>query len=298
VPAKDDGARIAQAYLDACDTELRALKPGNVHDYADGHRMTVRQFELSAAASAPVMGTPGLPVGTRIHEAIRRTHAAVGCNTNLGIVLLCAPLASAAFAAGASRLNLAGLRSALATVLANLDVEDAEQAYAAIRLASPAGLGTASEHDVREPARTSLLDAMRAAEDRDRIAAQYARDFQDVFELGVPRLTGGLDCWGDLHWATTSAYLGFLAAFPDSHVARKHGHATAERVCTEARAAEATFIASSDAALRMDALLQLDAALKSRGLNPGTSADLTVASLFALGLLRRDPADAQPASPL
>ncbi|MBX6323666.1 MAG: triphosphoribosyl-dephospho-CoA synthase, partial [Rhodospirillaceae bacterium] len=33
-------ARIAAAYVAACLAELRALKPGNVHAFADGHRMT------------------------------------------------------------------------------------------------------------------------------------------------------------------------------------------------------------------------------------------------------------------
>jgi triphosphoribosyl-dephospho-CoA synthase len=287
VSASDPGARIAQAYVDACDAELRALKPGNVHVHADGHRMTVSDFERSARASASVMGDAGLSVGTRIHEAIRRTHDAVGSNTNLGIVLLCAPLASAAFAAGAVLPTLDALRTALATVLAQLDVEDAEEVYAAIRLASPAGLGTASEHDVHEPARTTLLDAMRAAADRDRIAAQYATGYRDVFELGVPRLLEGLGRWHDLRRATTSAYLAFLAGFVDSHVARKHGLATAERVRADAAAAEREFASADGAAVPHDALMRLDAELKAEGLNPGTSADLTVASLYALHLTQR-----------
>src|SRR4029453_10286634 len=155
--------------LDACHTELHALKPGNVHVYADGHRMTVRDFEQSAQASAPAMGAAGLAVGARIHEAILRTHAAVGCNTNLGIVLLCAPLAAAAHACDAD----GDLRGSLHAVLATLDVADAEEAFAAIRLASPAGLGEAPVHDVRSRPSVTLLQAMRAAEHRDRIAAQY-----------------------------------------------------------------------------------------------------------------------------
>src|SRR5262245_13649680 len=140
----DPCARIAQAYLEACRAELHALKPGNVHIYADGHGMTVSDFEQSANVSAPIMSEPGLSVGARIHGAIRRTHDAVGSNTNLGIVLLCAPLASAAFAADVT----GDLRSALHTVLASLTVEDAEQTFAAIRLAAPAGLGESAAQDV------------------------------------------------------------------------------------------------------------------------------------------------------
>ncbi|OWK22807.1 hypothetical protein AJ87_45840 [Rhizobium yanglingense] len=40
---------IMAAYLDACRAEIDALKPGNVHRFADGHRMTADQFLQSAA---------------------------------------------------------------------------------------------------------------------------------------------------------------------------------------------------------------------------------------------------------
>jgi triphosphoribosyl-dephospho-CoA synthase len=224
------GDWIAQAYLDACLAELQSLKPGNVHVFADGHAMTTADFEASARASAPVMAQPDLSVGARIHESIRRTRDAVACNTNLGIVLLCAPLAAAALTASDG-----GLRDRLRAVLAALDVADAEQAFAAIRLAEPAGLGESAEHDVRQPATVTLLAAMTMAAEHDRIARQYATGFQDVFDLGIPRLTSGLARWNDLRWATTSAYLGFLAAFADSHLARKYGAARAEAVRRDAQ---------------------------------------------------------------
>jgi triphosphoribosyl-dephospho-CoA synthase len=277
---KDPGARIAQAYLDACTAELHALKPGNVHVHAAGHGMTVRDFELSARVSAPAMGDAGLSVGARIHEAIRRTHDAVGCNTNLGIVLLCAPLAAAAFAAGTT----GDLKSALHDVLASLGVEDAEQAFAAIRLAAPAGLGDSAEHDVRAAATVTLLAAMRAARARDRIAAQYATDYDDVFTIGVPRLERGIARWNDLHRAASSAYLGFLSAFPDSHIVRKHGDSAALDVQMLAQECDAMLSAVGVAAPAHAGLLDLDTELKARGCNPGTSADLTVASLFVLRL--------------
>jgi triphosphoribosyl-dephospho-CoA synthase len=276
------GDWIAQAYLDACLAELQSLKPGNVHVFADGHGMSLRDFEASARASAPVMAEPDLSVGARIHAAIRRTHEAVGCNTNLGIVLLCAPLAAAALAP-AER----SLRDRLRAVLAGLDVADAEQAFAAIRLAGPAGLGESAEHDVHEPATVTLLAAMATAAERDRIARQYATGFQDVFELGIPRLTSGLARWNDKRWATTSTYLGFLAAFADSHIVRKYGAARAEAVRCDAQRLDAALLSQASPAAMTAPLMQFDATLKAEAVNPGTSADLTVASLFALRLDRQ-----------
>jgi triphosphoribosyl-dephospho-CoA synthase len=274
--------RVAGVYLDACIAELHALKPGNVHVHADGHGMTVRDFERSAHASAPAMGEPGLSVGARIHEAIRRTHDAVGCNTNLGIVLLCAPLAVAAFVAP----TRGDLRSALRGVLASLSIEDAELTFAAIRRAAPAGLGDSAEQDVKATPTATLLEAMRLARARDRIAAQYVTDYADVCALGVRRLEQGLARWHDLHWAATSAYLGFLTAFPDSHVARKHGAAAAAELLVLAKPHDDALRALDAPAAAHADLMAFDAELKARGYNPGTSADLTVASLFAFKLQR------------
>jgi triphosphoribosyl-dephospho-CoA synthase len=267
---------VVAAYRDACLAELAALKPGNVHDFADGHDMTTADFAASAAASAPAMGVPALSVGARIFEAIRRTREAVDCNTNLGIVLLCAPLAQAALSSGKG-----SLRDRVRWVLEKLDVADAEQAFAAIRLAEPGGLGTAPQHDVRAGATVSLAVAMTAAADRDRIAAQYANGFADIFDLGLPRLRAGLERWGSERWATTSAYLAFLARLPDSHVARKHGIERAEAICAKARPYAERLDETEDPDRLATPFLAFDRELKAAGINPGTSADLTVATLFA-----------------
>ena len=271
---------VAAAYLEACLIELRALKPGNVHDYAAGHDMTVADFEAAARASAEVVAQPGLGVGERIFEAVRRSRAAVDCNANLGIVLLCAPLAEAALTAPAR----AQLGRGVEAVLARLDLADAEFAFRAIRLAAPGGLGKSARHDVHRPAAVGLREAMAEAQARDRVARQYAVGFADVFEFGLPRLRAGLARWGDAAWAAAAAYLGFLAAFPDSHVRRKHGPAPAENLRRRAAPLAARLQAATDPTTLLPGLLAFDAALKHEGLNPGTSADLTVASLFALGL--------------
>ena len=67
-------------------------------------------------------------------------------NTNLGILLLCAPLAAAAERGGTD------LEATLAGILKNLDRGDAEQVFRAIRLANPGGLGEVPRYDVRGPA--------------------------------------------------------------------------------------------------------------------------------------------------
>lgn len=266
---------IAAAFTWACLAELDAPKPGNVHVFAGGHRMTADEFVASAAAAAPALAADGARVGSRILGAVEATFAAVGANTNLGIILLCAPLAAAAEA------DLTDLRAALGRLLRSLDVEDAGLAFRAIVRASPAGLGHSSRHDVFAPATVDLLQAMIEAADRDRIARQYATDFADIFELGLPLLEAAAAQHADAKWATLTTYLGFLSAFPDSHILRKYCAQTAETVRRTAAMHFAALQATRNPAKLLPELLAWDAALKAAGINPGTSADLTVATLFA-----------------
>ena len=267
-------AALEAAYVAACALELRALKPGNVHDFAAGHGMTVGDFAVSAEVSAPPLCRSGASVGERILGAIRATRERVGCNTNLGIVLLAAPLIAAA------ERGRPPLRQAVAAILAGLTQEDAAAAYEAIRLAAPAGLGRVEEQDVAEAPSITLGAAMALAAPRDRIARQYAEGFADVFDIGVARSERSAQRGIAPDWNATLVFMDFLAAFPDSHVARKYGDAIAEEVRGKARALAPT-LGDHAGAENVASLLALDQWLKERRLNPGSSADLTVASLLA-----------------
>jgi triphosphoribosyl-dephospho-CoA synthase len=270
-----DSDAVARAFVAACEAELAAPKPGNVHHFAPGHGMAARDFIDSARAAAPCIAARGATVGARILDAVEATWVAVNQNTNLGIILLCAPLAHAALDA-----TQTDLRQETTRVLAELDRDDADAAFRAIARARPAGLGSAPTHDVAEPARVSLLEAMRAAADRDRIAYQYANGFVDIFETGASALAGARARGHDAARATLDVYLAFLGAFPDSHIARKHGLAAARAVQGEAASLAAKLAGLDDARAFADAL-EYDRFLKEKSLNPGTSADLTVAVLFA-----------------
>jgi triphosphoribosyl-dephospho-CoA synthase len=276
--------RVAAAYIEACLAELEAPKPGNVHRFAPGHRMEATDFVRSAEASAAPIAARGARVGTRVRAAVEATLKAVGQNTNLGIILLCAPLAAAA------EVPDEALRPALARVLDRLDQKDAADVFAAIAAANPGGLGRAARHDVNAPALVTLREAMVEAAERDRIARQYITAYEDILSLGLPALAAARGRQSDARWSTVAVYLTFLAALPDSHITRKFDAATAEAVRREASAWRDALATARDPEGIADGLLSWDAALKSRGINPGTSADLTVATLFASSLtsIRRD----------
>ena len=267
--------RIEAAFRWACLTELDAPKPGNVHAFADGHHMTVDEFVRSADAAAAPLSAQGARVGLRIHRAVMATFAAVGTNTNLGIILLCAPLAAAA------ERDATNLRNALHQVLQDLNVDDADLAFGSIVRAAPAGLGHSAQHDVFNPATVGLLQAMSEAANRDMVARQYATDFADIFDRGLPLFESVGRHRGEGKWATLATFLGFLSAFPDSHIARKFGAETARCIQGTALNFARMLQAAEQADQILPALLTWDSALKAKAVNPGTSADLTVATLFA-----------------
>jgi triphosphoribosyl-dephospho-CoA synthase len=266
---------VATAFVEACHDELAALKPGNVHVHADGHGMSVADFESAAQAAAPAIADAGLRVGERIRQAVEASLARTGCNTNLGIVLLCAPLAAAA-----QRREGSDLRSRLAAVLDDLDRADASAAFAAIVAANPAGLGRVPEQDVAHVPSMGLLQAMALAADRDRIARAYQTGFAEVFEIALPALRDARRLGGTPPFAVSRLHMQLLALDRDSHICRKHGQATAEQVRLQAGQSLAR-IDWNNQAQTLAALAGLDADLKRRGLNPGTTADLVVATLFA-----------------
>jgi triphosphoribosyl-dephospho-CoA synthase len=217
-------------------------------------------------------------VGARILDAVRRTFDAVGCNTNLGIVLLAAPLCAAldAFDANAS-IDAARWHGATQRVLADLDVDDARLAYRAIALANPGGLGDAPEQPVHAPPTVTLRAAMTLAADRDSIARQYENGFAEVFGAGLD--AAGEVAASTAHRAMLDAFLTFLSGWPDSHIVRKQGAAVAQSVTRDAVRHRAQW-RMSGSPVESRALDDWDAELKARGINPGTSADLAVATLF------------------
>ena len=272
---------ISEAFLAACRAELAALKPGNVHVHAGGHGMEAHHFEASAVAAAPFVADAHAKVGARVLGAVEASLAAAGCNTNLGILLLTAPLAAAAQSEASG-----DLRTRVRRVLSALDAADAANVYEAIRRANPGGLGRTPEQDVAAPPTLPLREAMALAADRDRVARAYVTDMEEIFAFGIPTLEEISLRTDDLALAVTTLHMAYLAREPDSHVARKFGNEVAEGVRREAAQHRALWEPAATQQT-LPSLLRFDQGLKERGLNPGTTADFVVATLFAAGLSSR-----------
>jgi triphosphoribosyl-dephospho-CoA synthase len=268
---------VAAAAQLACLLEVSAPKPGNVSPGRHFHDTRFEDFLASAVAIGPALAGAGdHALGETIHAAVEATARWTRSNTNLGIILLLAPLARAAIRNGEA------LPQSLRETLAATTVADAAQVYAAIRRMRPGGLGAAAAEDVAAAPTVTLREAMALAAERDSVAREYASGFEITFGTGAPALrrarTDGLD-WSD---AVVETYLQLLAAVPDTHIARKLGHQAATDVSRRAREVVRAGGVRSDEGRR--ALAAFDAELRdpTNSHNPGTTADLSCAALFVV----------------
>lgn len=297
--------RARACFLRACWLDVAVRKPGNVSRASPGHGMQASMFIDSAQAAAGALFEPGLRVGARIEGAVAATWAVAGCNTNLGILLLCAPIALAVERdPGAT--TRAALQAAVESVLAGLDTDDARAAYRAIARAHPGGLGSAPAEDVHDVPSVDLRAAMALAADRDLIARQYRDGLADLFALAFQAPVSGMAC-GEGAAATDAPpdaatvasvqrlYLACLSGVADSHIVRIHG----ERVAQTVMAAAQAWRERERAGTVLDAdpgFAAWDLSLKAARINPGTSADFTVAALLLAGWIGSSVAPAREAA--
>jgi triphosphoribosyl-dephospho-CoA synthase len=284
---------VATAAQLACLLEASAPKPGNVSPGRHFHDTRYEDFLASAAAIGPAMALAGRrPIGPTVLAAVEATARWAPSNTNLGIILLFTPIARAAIessrtAAGsagpqpARGISIAALRGEVDAILAATTIADARAVYAAIRLARPGGLGQADAQDVRDEPDATLQAVMGLAAERDAIAREYATGFTATFDTGLPALSRARS--DGLSWdsAVAETYLVLLAAAPDTLIARTLGVPEAESV---SRAAAAIVAAGGVRTARgrshLDAFDQRLRDPRNAG-NPGATADLTAAALFA-----------------
>lgn len=260
----------------ACLAEAAAHKAGNVHPQASFADLDYHDFVVAANAVAPVLAktTPDT-IGTSILEAVRVTQERLPrpTNPNLGIVLLLAPLCAVPQAIS--------LCDGIETVLSGLTVNDALAVYEAIRLANPGGMGKVDQADVDSEPTITLLEAMRLAADRDLIAAEYVSGFSKILQIGVPFLANCSDF--EIHWHTAIQHLQLelMSHFPDSLILRKCGPDIA--AVAQQRAMNVLQAGGLKAHNGKQLWHEFDIWLRADGhrRNPGTTADLIAASLFA-----------------
>lgn len=254
----------------ACVVEVVSHKAGNVHPGAAFHDTTWIDFVASAIVTAPLLDCAGeRGVGPTVLACVRATREVIGSNTNLGMILLLAPLCAVP--------SDVTLCNGIVEVLEMLSQDDAEAVYEAIRLANPGGLGARDDNDIRQPASIGLVQAMELAAELDTVARQYTNHFADVIGRIGPRLSQK-DLPVDR--AMVRGHLEQMALEPDSLIRRKCGLSIAQE--SQARAAAVLAAGWPDSPQGMERFRDLDHWLRADGhrRNPGTSADLLAAGFF------------------
>lgn len=272
---------IADAAAMAILLEASALKAGNVTPVVAFHDMDHSDFLVSSLALRSVFEQHvSLSVGQLILGSIVAMQKQLAINTTLGTVLLIAPLAKAVQRMrGQTEPSDSDLAACLQAVLNELTPVDANDVYAAIRLAKPGGLGRVSQHDVQNTPPASLLTAMEAAAPVDAVARQYVNGFADVRERFVTWLRRGLVRGKNLADLIVEIQLRWMAEELDGLIVRKAGREVAQEAQQLAAWALDEWLETEQRGVRWQAF---DTFLRSgdHTRNPGTTADLIAAALF------------------
>lgn len=272
-------------------------KPGNVHRTRDFDDMVFEDFIISGIVIGDVItdlaektqenrdNLSEIGLGRHILDAVSETNKWVLNNTNLGIVMMTSVLASAASISD----NIKELRLNVEKVMNATTVQDALDLYDAINLASAGGMGSQSEYDVNsDSAKQELIansqtmfDVLKISAGWDDLAGEMTTGMPIVFSLGYPTYEKYRNT-DSMNYASVLTFLTILSKIPDTLICRKYGKELGEKV--SAHVAQVLEHEGEDDF--HDRIVQLDNELFESHENPGTSADLTAASIMVYYLVR------------
>ncbi len=265
------------AFEYACTQDIRAIKPGNVSMHQSIGDMEYKDFLRSAIACSDTIADPKISLCKRIKKSIEMTKSVVGCNTNLGIILLCAPLSNAIF----DDENHVFKIDSLEKVIKNISKKETKIIYKSINKANPGGMGNKHKYDLKDGTSDfDLYTAMNYAKEYDSIANEYVTNFSLIFNTLSKQWGNYYKKWGNPEYATTATFLYHLRDNYDSLIARKHGVNKARKVSELIKPLANEYISSKSPNELNNRLLILDYELKNERINPGTTADLITASIF------------------
>ncbi len=287
---------IAQAVQIASLLEASAAKPGNVYPNKCFKDLNYHHFLFSSAAVFPAfLDLENKSVGEIILEGVKQTHSFIKTNTNLGILLLIAPLAAAYvnlrkkdLINSADKKELKKLlKQETNFILKNLTKKDAKLVYQAINYSKAGNLNKVEEGDIKNEVELTLYQAMKLAQNRDKIAAEYVNGFSLTFDFAYPVFKKNLKKFSKLDEAIIQSYLEILAKYPDTLIARKWGNDFAVKISEKAKKLLKKLKDITDYKVREEEIKKFDKYLRSKNekINPGTTADFTAAVIFVAILI-------------
>ena len=262
----------------ACLLEATAPKAGNVFPGNGFSDLSYVDFVRAADITAEVLDTHER-FGYAVAKAAERIRALMETNVNLGILLLLGPLFRADQILSDKKIlepTQDDWLTSVADALRELESGDESAIFHAISISAAGGLGKVKKWDVHEATgQVNLMDAMRDAAMRDRVAKQYAFGFSDLMESVVPVLMESIVQTGDLLAGIVNAQIKLLTNHPDTLISRKSGECKAEEVRELASEVDPNQVSQR---VKLDQFLRRD----GNRFNPGTTADLIAAGLFVI----------------
>ncbi|MGN0177667.1 MAG: triphosphoribosyl-dephospho-CoA synthase [Methanobrevibacter sp.] len=261
-------------------------KPGNVHRTRDYEDMEFEDFIISGIVIGDTIREACTDVdvenpklGKFILQAVAETDRWIKNNTNLGIVMMITPIAVAA----AISKSFDEIRENIKVLMANTSVDDACNLYDAISIADAGGMGDQDEYDVasgnaknelRENKQT-MFDVLKISAPWDMLAREMTSDMPAVFEIGYPTYHK-LSKEKSKNESCVLTFLTILSQVPDTLISRKYGSDEALKISMMTR----DLLNIKDESDFEDKVKEFDEFLFKNKYNPGTTADLTAASIF------------------
>ena len=236
---------------------------------------TIRKATASVDANYP----ENAQMGKYILEAVKETDNWIENNTNLGIVMLLVPISCAAAISN----SFDEIRENVVKLMAATTVDDAIDLYDAINIADAGGMGDQDEYDVasenakeelRENNQT-MYDVLKISASWDRLASELTTDMPTCFDIGF-KTYYEVKNNDSLNRASVLTFLTILSQVPDTLISRKYGDEKASEVSNQT---EELLKFKDDDGFSVK-LNEFDNYLFENKLNPGTTADLTAASIM------------------
>ena len=266
---------LQNAYLFACRKDIELIKPGNVNIKSPHSDTNAEDYLESSLLSSKELFKPDYSLGERILNSIKITRSKIKTNTNLGIILLCAPIIHACI-----YFNNLTMREGIKKTLSSSTVKDTQDLCMAINISAPGGLGTREIYDTASKPTVSILEIMNHSASYDRISYQYSHDYSDIFDFIIPRLVFLNKKHNSLDISLSLMFMEILAKIPDSHISRKFDDKIAKKTSNNASDLLKILDREYSPDYLADRLNNLDYEYKKKGINQGTTADLLVASLM------------------
>jgi triphosphoribosyl-dephospho-CoA synthase len=268
-------------------------KPGNVHRTRDFFDMSFEDFLISGVVTQNIITSSATQakeilkdndyskahIGKYILEAVKETDNWIKNNTNLGIMMLEVPIAQAASISN----DFTEIQENVGKLLDATTVEDAINLYDAINLASAGGMGEQEEYDVQSDNakdelrknNQTMYDVLEISAGWDQLAFELTNKMPKIFDIGF-KTFDELRKDKRTNTATVQTFLTLLSKVPDTLISRKYGEEEASKVSESAK----TLLNEYGEEYFDKDLNYFDDYLYENNYNPGTTADLTAASIM------------------